>query len=310
MRDILQEDFIGLISKGSHLRDSLLPLTRVLKYYESRGIKDSFSKNHTTPYSIIALQEMNLAYKYPKIFWNTACLTINAGADEDNENNKTTNYGKIAKAISEIQKRGQKMALPNINKAKFGFSPDLETDEIIFSLKGMCGIGDSIAKAIIDYRPYASLNDFIEKMEQYKSLSKENKMGNSAIIALIKAGCFDKLENKDRVEIMKDFIKKISNPKKSLGMEDIETLGELDLLTQDQRAYELRLYRFRKYITDKKFFVRQDGKSPNTAFYRLERNFAEPFFFEHFENNMVEGKDYEYDEQGFIIVKRGSIELC
>ena len=156
---IQQEDFIGAMSRGSHLRDSLLPLIRVLKYYESRGIKDSFSKNHTTPYSIIALQEMNLAHKYPKIFWNTACLTINAGADEDNENNKTTNYGKIAKAISEIQKRGQKMALPNINKAKFGFSPDLETDEIIFSLKGMCGIGDNIAKAIIDYRPYASLDD-------------------------------------------------------------------------------------------------------------------------------------------------------
>ena len=251
---------------------------------------------------------MNLAYRYPKIFWNTACLTINAGADEDNENNKTTNYGKIAKAISEIQKRGQKIALPDINKANFGFSPDLDTNEIIFGLKGMCGIGDNIAKAIIDYRPYKSLDDFIEKMEQYKSLDKDNKMGNSAIIALIKAGCFDKLEKKDRVEIMKDFIRKISNPKKSLTMEDIETLNELNLLTEEQKSYELRLHRYRKYVTDKKFFVKQEGKSVNTAFYKLERNFAEPFFFEYFETNMIENKDYEYDEQGYILVKKGSLD--
>ena len=43
-------------------------------------------------------------------------------------------------------------------------------------------------------------------------------------------------------------------------------------------------------------------------FYRLDQRFAEPFFFEYFETNMQEEKDYEYDEQGNILVKRGSID--
>ena len=45
----------------------------------------AFSRNHTCPYSAIGLQELNLLYKYPSIYWNTACLTINAAADEENE---------------------------------------------------------------------------------------------------------------------------------------------------------------------------------------------------------------------------------
>lgn len=45
----------------------------------------SFCRAHTLAYSLIALQEMNLAYKYPIIFWNTACLISDAGGEEDEE---------------------------------------------------------------------------------------------------------------------------------------------------------------------------------------------------------------------------------
>lgn len=44
----------------------------------------SFNKSHTLAYSLIALQEMNLAYKYPIIFWNCACLISDAGGGDDN----------------------------------------------------------------------------------------------------------------------------------------------------------------------------------------------------------------------------------
>ena len=33
----------------------------------------SFCRAHTLAYSLIALQEMNLAYRYPSIFWDCAC---------------------------------------------------------------------------------------------------------------------------------------------------------------------------------------------------------------------------------------------
>lgn len=42
----------------------------------------SFNKSHTLAYSLIALQEMNLAYKYPTIFWNCACLIADSGGAE------------------------------------------------------------------------------------------------------------------------------------------------------------------------------------------------------------------------------------
>ena len=44
----------------------------------------AFSVNHTVPYSVICIQEMNIAYKH-MLFWNTACLNINSSsvANED-----------------------------------------------------------------------------------------------------------------------------------------------------------------------------------------------------------------------------------
>lgn len=45
----------------------------------------SFCRAHTLAYSLIALQEMNLAYKYPILFWNCACLISDAGGSDENE---------------------------------------------------------------------------------------------------------------------------------------------------------------------------------------------------------------------------------
>ena len=40
------------------------------------------NKSHTLAYSLIALQEMNLAFKYPIVFWNCACLIADSGGTE------------------------------------------------------------------------------------------------------------------------------------------------------------------------------------------------------------------------------------
>ena len=125
---------------------------------------------------------MNMAYHFPIIYWNCACLTINASANEDVEDNKSTNYGKIAKAIGDMQHHGVKIALPDINTAKFGFSPDQKNNQIIFGLKGINAVGDDIVQQVITNRPYDSLNDFVQKNKDLDTRS---------VINLIKAGCFD-----------------------------------------------------------------------------------------------------------------------
>lgn len=48
-------------------------------------------------------------------------------------------------------------------------------------------------------------------MEEFKDSDKENEFGEIAVITLIKVGSFDRLEGKNRAEIMKDYIRKISN---------------------------------------------------------------------------------------------------
>jgi DNA polymerase-3 subunit alpha len=116
---LIKQSHSLFFQKGEALGTRPVLLHYVWDVQIKRQLGYSFSLNHTMPYSCIALQEMNLAYHYGKLYWNTACLTINAGADESNSNNKSTQYGKIAKAIGNIKKQGQKVALPDIQRAKF-----------------------------------------------------------------------------------------------------------------------------------------------------------------------------------------------
>lgn len=305
---LLEETKLKFFKKGKETGASEILLNYVWNVQFKKSFGYSFSQCHTFPYSCICLQEMNLAYHYPKIFWNTACLTVNAGADEDNDDNKTTEYGKIAKAIGSIQAQGQKIALPDINKAKFGFVPDTTTNEIIFGLKSICGIGDTIAKVIVDNQSYTSLNDFLNKMQKYKDADKENKFGEGNIITLIKAGCFDKLEGKPREEIMKDYIYSICKPVTKLTVTQLPLLKELGILTKEQEQCELKMYNFKNYVCQKQFFVKSGGKSDSTNYYELEPQFALPYFYREFEVDMIEGKDYETLNDGRIIVKKGSLE--
>lgn len=295
------EFFENQRAKG--LSETLCRYTWYVLIYMNKGY--GFNSAHTLAYSLVGLQEMNLAYKYPIIYWNTANLIVDSGGLDGGG----TNYGKIAKAIGEMRKAGVQVSLANINLSDYSFKPDVNNQRIIFGLNAIHGLGDSLVKVIMDNRPYNSLKDFTEKINKYKSLGKDNKFGNVAIIALIKAGAFDEIENRDRREIMWDFIKSISNPLKSLTMDNIEDLNELGLLSEEQKNYYYRHYKFKKYVFTPRFYAnKQTGKGENTKYYVMEQKFAEPYFLEHYAVNMTEGKDYEYNEKGLIIVKRGSFD--
>lgn len=74
----------GFMSKTTKSVDEDIVYS-LLKYRETEGVKDSFSLLHTLAYSIIALQELNLNYRYNPLYWNTACLTVNSGGVENEE---------------------------------------------------------------------------------------------------------------------------------------------------------------------------------------------------------------------------------
>ena len=144
---------------------------------------------------------MNLVTRFNPLYWNCACLSVNAGSiatdfdsfdsfgdeeeevvDEDETANDAegrvtaTNYGKVAKAIGDIQKRGIKVLLPDINRAQSDFVPDIENNAILYGLRAVVGVNDDIINTIIANRPYTGLKDFMDRVEltniQYLSLVK------------------------------------------------------------------------------------------------------------------------------------------
>jgi len=199
----------------------------------------SFSKNHTLPYTVIAVAQLNLAFLYPAVYWNTACLSVNAGSLEDSEalKPKPTDYGAIASAISKMKENGIVLVYPDINRANFDFSPDAETDSILFGLKSMNGIGQDLVAEIIENRPYESMWDFYDKV----------KVNKTQIISLIKGGSFDELEQKPREEILEDYLRYASAPKLKLTMQNANALIDGGFIP-DEFAKEKRVFKFNKYL--------------------------------------------------------------
>lgn len=255
-----------------------------------RQLGYSFSILHTLAYSVIALQELNLNHKFNPLYWQTACLSVNAGsADEDQDDedskSKSTDYGKIAYAIGNIQQRGIKVSLPDINKAGFSFTPDIENNAIIFGLKGINGIGDDVVHTIIENRPYKSFDDFIERMFNTGLIKK------SQMIQLIKAGCFDSFG--ERMEIMKQFINLIYEPKEKLTMSNLKMMIENNLIPDDLQIYG-RHFKFKEYISKN---VYKTVSKPKDKLLLLDE-ISTPFFYEHYTDECI----VEYNEKGNPII--------
>lgn len=285
-----------------------------------------FSILHAIAYTIILIQQLNLVYYYPSIYWNTAVLLVESGAveretveDSDIDfKEKTTNYGEVAKAIGNLQSRGIKISLPYINKAEQGFIPNEENNEIVFGFKGIMNINNETAQMIMEHRPFKNLMDFHERMvitkrkvtlstgkTQMKSLVSE-----SQTIMLIKTGAFDKLENKPRELILEEYLKVLYPPKNKLNLKDIAKISEMGILPLNLKD-ELRYYNFREYLLGME--KTQDKNSKTITWYKIYEpnnadltDYANNFFIEYFANEMEENKDYKYNEDGLILVALGT----
>lgn len=140
-----------------------------------------------------------------------------------------------------MQMSGVKIELPDINKAQADFIPDIENNAIYYSLQAITVVSDELFEKIINNRPYSSVFDFYEKI----------KPTTAQMIGLIKAGCFDNLENKRRVTIMENFLQYLASYeierkdklttvqlKKAIALK----MPELKNYTEAVRAYKYRVY--------------------------------------------------------------------
>lgn len=243
-----------------------------------RQMAYSFSLPHTTAYSLICLQEMNLSYYYPPIYWATAVLTVNAGALENEESTTGTNYKKVASAIGRIQTEGYEVKLPAINEAGFAFTPNAKENSIIYGLKGISEINDDFIKIIIQNRPYTSIEDFIEKCQPQKK----------QIINLIKAGAFNEFGN--RRKIMKAYLASICPKKARITLQNMSLLIEYNLIPKDLQNY-VYLFNFNRYI---KQYETPDGfKLDQRARSFIERNYGDLDYETGFLDRKVWKKTYD-----------------
>lgn len=222
---------------------------------------------------------MNLAYRFPLIFWNCACLISDSGGaeieeeeedifvenieytdcieefteeseDEEEENEevktaskkkkaRTANFGKIATAIGKMKAVGVEVAPPDINKSTFTFSPDPKTNTIRYGLSGITRVGEDLINSIIENRPYSSIEDFLKK----------NKVNKNQMVNLIKSGAFDNFKE-SRELVMKEYITLESSPKKRITLQNMRVLIEGNYLPEELN-FNIKVYNFNKYL--KKF---------------------------------------------------------
>lgn len=247
---------------------------RVANYFWENAIAPqlgyAFSLNHSLPYSFVGIQSIYFVINFNPIYWNTACLIVNSGSLEDNSKDEivdiyapeaqdlaegvkfidlpdksakirrtaATDYGKIAKAIGDIQAAGIKVSLADINKSKFGFAPDVENNRILFGLKGMLNVGDDVVAAIIANRPYSSPKDFLNKVKPSKQ----------AMISLIKGGAFDDME--DRKFTMAWYIWETCDKKSRITLQNMGGLIKHNLLPEKtpEQIMARRVYEFNRYL--------------------------------------------------------------
>lgn len=215
----------------------------------SRGY--GFNASHTLAYSLVALQEMNLAYKYPLIFWNCSCLITDSGGaenlaeededdivdEEEKKKKRSTDYKKIATAIGKLQQAGIKVLPPDINNSSYTFTPDVINNKILFGLSGMLNVGEDVITNTIKNRPYDSIKDYYYKVNP----------GKQAMVSLIKGGAFDNFM--DRKLAMIWYIWETCDKKEKLTLQNMPSLIKYDLVPkEEQYIMPLRVYEFNRYL--------------------------------------------------------------
>lgn len=257
----------------------------------------SFSQLHSYSYSVIALQELNLNYYYPTVFWNTACLTVESQSDETNERAKgQTDYGKVAKAIYKMRKFGNDVLPPNINKSNISFTPNPQTNSILFGLGGISGVNLDIASQIVNNRPYANFAEFYDKCN-----ALENNLVTKSIYAtLIKSGCFD--ETDDKAEAMRYLVEKTTPLSTSLTRSNIPMALSMGM---DINNELLMPYYFYKAIISKENFYKQDPKFKSKKHYLIPstNGMATDYFYE-LADQMKEETDYYFVNEGIVVIDK------
>ena len=153
------------------------------------------------------------------------------------------------------------------------FEPDEATNSIYYGMKSLTGVGGESIQEIIEHRPYTSIEDFESKV------SSSNK---TMIIALIKSGAFDQFG--ERKDLMEQYLRRVSEPKKRLTLQNFKGLVDFGLLPQEL-DFQKRLFVFNKALKANKKV--KEYYAINFNYYDFYEQFFDLDLLEPYEGTMV-----------------------
>jgi DNA polymerase-3 subunit alpha len=246
----------------------------------SRGY--GFNASHTYAYSMVALQEMNLARFYPIIFWNTANLIVDSGGsqtieyeedgtasivvdaapDEDeNEQEDLEEWEEENEVLEGAKEDKKKEKTKSVDYGKvasaigkfstYGIKvspPDVNTSSFTFTpvVKDnaiLYGLRGITRLSISIIKEIMEKRPF-NSIEDFLERVKINKVQMSN---LIKCGAFDKIEGKPREQIMAEYIDMIADKKQRLTLQNMQMLINKNLIPEDMVFYG-KLFSFNKFL--------------------------------------------------------------
>ena len=283
----------------------------------SRGY--GFNASHTLAYSLIALQEMNLAYNYPIMFWNCACLISDSGGAE----NEDEEYEDLEDSYEEVEYSSIE---------DFGAEEEEDDDEddeeetttakkkkktksanygkIATAIGKIKSSGVDVAPPDINKSSYTFYPDIESNTIRYglsgitkvgedlvkaimdgrpyssvADLTNRVKINKAQVVNLIKSGAFDCFG--DRVQVMREYINSVSDTKKRITLQNMKMLIDFGLIP-DKYDMQRRVYNFNKYLKKLKW----------QSYYALD-DIAFNFYEKHFDMDKLEPS--EMSESGFVI---------
>lgn len=241
----------------------------------------SFCAAHTLAYSLVGLQELNLAFKYPIVFWNCACLITDSGGleqeqEEEDIYSEETQYINCIEEFTEDEeedddddeeekdstKKKKKVKTVNFGKIATAIGkmkaigievapPDINKSGYTFSPEvetntiryGLSGI-TRVGEEIIQN---ILSNRPYSTLQDFLSKVKVTK---PQMVNLIKSGAFDSFG--DREEVMKKYIASISSPKTRLTLQNMRMLIDNNYIPP-HLDFQIRLFNFNKYLKNFKY---------------------------------------------------------
>ena len=314
--EALQKEYFEAVEKKGLSKNLCNYVWNVL-VATSRGY--GFNASHTLAYSLIALQEMNLGYNFPIMFWNCACLISDSGGaenDNDMDEEQEAYYEEIeytptedfgADESDEDEDADDEEVATTKKKKK---TKSANYGKIATAIGKIKSSGVDVAPPDINKSSYTFYPDVESNTIRYglsgitkvgeelvkaimdgrpytsvADLTSRVKINKAQVINLIKSGAFDCFG--DRFEIMRQYVASVSDTKNRITLQNMKMLCDFGLIPKEYDM-ERRVYNFNKYLKKLKW----------ETYYCLDE-VAMNFYEAHFDMDKLEPS--EMSESGFVI---------